>query len=566
MKQEVPTLESRASTFLHSPVPATRARVSRTKDRPRVDSPNGVLLSPGSKASPKPSPPEGNNISRVRRPILPTKPKEREVEDPKIADQPQTRTVEQYARVRRHVDTNRRGSEFQSDGKVKDDLQRRLHVSESLVKELQSEVEALKALVEKLQSRNVHLELQNKQLGKDLFSAEEKIKTLEKLDQIEHVSKEIQPSEFKNVRELIANKLDLFPVKREVTKGDKDAKMPSLPLGAGVKSAEIHPKVQYTVPPSRAAFVTGPPPPPPSQAAPIPGPPPPPPLPPPRTVSLRTNTMQKPTALVEFYHSITKRDGKRGHLGSENCASPLANNVHNSIVDELQNRSAHLLAIKADVEKKGDFINHLIQKVQSAAFTDIEEVPTFVDWLDGQLSTLADERAVLKHFSWPERKADALREAAFEYRDLNRLLVEISSFQDNLSLSCEATLKRIAALLDKSERSIQRLIKLRDTTMVSFRDCKISVDWMLDSGMICKIKQASVRLAKVYIKRVSAELEMIRHTERESIQEALLLQGVRFAYRAYQFAGGLDSETMRAFEELRERVQLHRRGSGEFMA
>lgn len=61
----------------------------------------------------------------------------------------------------------------------------------------------------------------------------------------------------------------------------------------------------------------------------------------------------------------------------------------------------------------------------------------------------ADERAVLKHFSWPERKADALREAAFEYRDLNRLLVEISSFQDNLSLSFEATLKKITALLDK---------------------------------------------------------------------------------------------------------------------
>lgn len=184
MKQEVPALESRASTFLHSPVPATRARVSRTKDSLRVDSPNGVLLMPGSKASPKPSPPEGNNISRVRRPILPTKPKERVVEDQKTVDQPRTRTVEQYARVRRHVDTNRKGSEFQSDGKVKDDLQRRLHVSESLVKELQSEVEVLKAQVEKLQSYNVRLELQNKQLNKDLFSAEEKIRTLEKRDQV----------------------------------------------------------------------------------------------------------------------------------------------------------------------------------------------------------------------------------------------------------------------------------------------------------------------------------------------------------------------------------------------
>lgn len=40
------------------------------------------------------------------------------------------------------------------------------------------------------------------------------------------------------------------------------------------------------------------------------------------------------------------------------------------------------------MENKGDFINHLIKKVQSAAFADIEDVPSFVDWLDGQLCTL----------------------------------------------------------------------------------------------------------------------------------------------------------------------------------
>lgn len=61
----------------------------------------------------------------------------------------------------------------------------------------------------------------------------------------------------------------------------------------------------------------------------------------------------------------------------------------------------------------------------------------------------ADERAVLKHFNWPERKADALREAAFEYRDLKRLALESASFEDDTSMSCEATLKKITTLLDK---------------------------------------------------------------------------------------------------------------------
>jgi len=108
--------------------------------------------------------------------------------------------------------------------------------------------------------------------------------------------------------------------------------MQSPAVDPGVKSVEIQQKVRLPVPPPRAV--------------PVNGPPPPPPPPPPRRVPSRANTMQKPTALVEFYHSITKRNGKKGHVGSENCANPAANNAHNSIVDELQNRSSHLLAVR----------------------------------------------------------------------------------------------------------------------------------------------------------------------------------------------------------------------------
>ncbi|KAL1329727.1 hypothetical protein HN51_046896 [Arachis hypogaea] len=68
---------------------------------------------------------------------------------------------------------------------------------------------------------------------------------------------------------------------------------------------------------------------------------------------------------------------------------------------------------------------------------------------------------------------------------------------------------------------------------------------MLDSGIISKIKQASMTLAKMYMKRVTMELESNWNTDRESSQDSLLLQGVHFEYRDYQFAGGLDSETLR---------------------
>lgn len=105
---------------------------------------------------------------------------------------------------------------------------------------------------------------------------------------------------------------------------------------------------------------------------------------------------------------------------------------------------------------------------------NIEDVLKFVDWLDGQLSSLvfsttvfaaslsiffcsyvwcvvlqADERAVLKHFKWPEKKADALREAAIEFRELKQLENEIGSHKDDSDIPCAAALKKTTSLLDK---------------------------------------------------------------------------------------------------------------------
>ncbi|RZR80328.1 hypothetical protein BHM03_00006342 [Ensete ventricosum] len=70
-----------------------------------------------------------------------------------------------------------------------------------------------------------------------------------------------------------------------------------------------------------------------------------------------------------------------------------------------------------------------------------------------------------------------------------------------------------------------------------------------------EIKLASVKLGMKYMKRVCSELEMIAGSPEE---EELMLQGVRFAFRVHQFAGGFDVETMRAFLELRDKARCHR--------
>lgn len=228
--------------------------------------------------------------------------------------------------------------------------------------------------------------------------------------------------------------------------------------------------------------------------------------------------------------------------------------------------TGHYFQIREDIQTKGEFINGLINKVVDASYVDIEDVLKFVDWLDGELSTLADERAVLKHFKWPEKKADAMREAAVEYRELKMLEQEISSYKDDPDIPCVASLKKMASLLDKSERSIQKLIVLRNSVIRSYQMYNIPTAWMLDSGISSKIKQASMTLVKMYMKRLTMELKSIRNSDRESSQDSLLLQGVHFAYRAHQFAGGLDSETLCAFEEIRQRVPGHLAGSRELLA
>ncbi|CAL9107607.1 unnamed protein product [Musa textilis] len=559
MKQKLSTANHEVSLPVSS---AGRARVSRMKESPRVVTANGA--SQGSR--PRPS---STNVARKSiqfnklRPVVNDVriPKERTHEDAKVAGLHGSQVVEQHARLQWTVESNFKGPEDGASTRIKE-VQGRLDESERMVRDLQSEVLALKAQIEKLQVLNVGLESQKKKLEKDLSAAESKIKASEKHDQVESVRK----SGFIGVLEVVPQKSQNI-AEMEVGRHD-NCKNQSSVLNPITKAVEVQLKVLVE---NHFPALAAP-------QSPIARPPPPPP-PPPHNAQGKV-TMHKASALAELYHSLTKQAGKQGSMNNGSCASPQSNKAHLSIVGELQHRSAHLLAIKADVETKRHLIKHLIEKVRSVSFANMEEVLTFVDWLDGELSTLADERAVLKHFDWPEKKADALREAAFEFRDLKRLEAEVSSFKDDVCLPCEATQKTISNLLDKLERSVGRLTKLRTASMLSYSECKIPTDWMLESGMVCKMKQASVQLARVYMRRVSMELESVRPSEKETAQKALLFQGVvRFAYRAHQaiesealsildivlviawqFAGGLDSEMMFTIEELKKRVESQGRG------
>ncbi|KAK4347440.1 hypothetical protein RND71_033779 [Anisodus tanguticus] len=282
------------------------------------------------------------------------------------------------------------------------------------------------------------------------------------------------------------------------------------------------------------------------------GPPPPPPPPPPKLMGKATSGMvQRAPQVVEFYHSLMKRDSRKDSLNGGVCDSSSVADIRSSMIGEIENRSSYLLAIRADVETQAEFVNSLIAEVNNAVYSDIKDVVAFVKWLDDELCFLVDERAVLKHFDWPERKADTLREAAFGYRDLKKLENEVSSYKDDPRSPCDISLKKMISLSEKMERSVYNLLRTRDSLMRHCKEFKIPTDWMLDNGILSKIKFGSVKLAKVYMKRVAAELQSKGPLDKDTSMDYMLLQGVRFAFRIHQFAGGFDAETMQAFEELR---------------
>ncbi|KAK1375410.1 Tetratricopeptide repeat-like superfamily protein [Heracleum sosnowskyi] len=281
----------------------------------------------------------------------------------------------------------------------------------------------------------------------------------------------------------------------------------------------------------------------------------PPPPPPPKGFMVGAGKVRRVPEVVEFYHSLMRRDSRRdtGGRGATDGIPVTANS--RNMIGEIENRSAYLLAIKSDVETQGEFIRFLIKEVEDAKFSNIQDAVAFVKWLDDELSYLVDERAVLKHFQWPEKKADILREAVFGYCDVNKLVSEASSFRDDPKLPFNPALKKMQALFEKLEDGAYNLSRTRELAGQRYEGFQIPIDWMLETGFTSQIKLASVKLAMNYMKRVLAELEMVGGGSEE---EELIVEGVRFAFRVHQFAGGFDAETMRAFQHLRNKARLCR--------
>ncbi|KAL6546526.1 hypothetical protein OROMI_022247 [Orobanche minor] len=255
--------------------------------------------------------------------------------------------------------------------------------------------------------------------------------------------------------------------------------------------AEVSNFPPLPLPPPLVKPVAAPPPPPPPLPSKVAVPPPPPP-PPSKGFKPVPAQVRRIPEVLEFYHSLMRRDSNcrrdAGGVGGGAAEPHAAGATAKDMIGEIENRSTHLLAIKTDIETQGDFIRFLIKEVEGAAFADIEDVVPFVKWLDDELSFLVDERAVLKHFDWPEKKADALREAAFGYCDLKKLECEVSSFHDDRRQHCSHFLKKTQSLFEKLEHGVYNLSRMRESAAEKYKSFQIPVNWMLDTGYWEKLR------------------------------------------------------------------------------
>ncbi|CAO2179015.1 unnamed protein product [Urochloa humidicola] len=317
--------------------------------------------------------------------------------------------------------------------------------------------------------------------------------------------------------------------------------------------------------------------------------------------------MRRAPEIVEFYQALTRRGEASKKPGSGGAKAPAGGSskaARSDLIGEITKNSPHLVAVspktrsssptagsnppvsdeehelhnlllqvQADVDTQGDFVRTLAAEVRDATFANVDDVVAFVAWLDEELSFLVDEQAVLKHFDWPEKRADALRDAAAKYQGLLQLEKQISSFVDDRALHRDAALGKMFSLFEKTEKSVFRFMQERDAADVKinlvsrYKEQDIPVGWMSDVGIIAKIKLACVNVAKQYMMRVVSEMdgllggrndEQKRETAlfkrlKEQNREVLLHQGVRFAFRVHQFAGGFTAESLDTFGELRRR-------------
>lgn len=211
------------------------------------------------------------------------------------------------------------------------------------------------------------------------------------------------------------------------------------------------------------------------------------------------------------------------------------------------------------MEQHKSFIEALAKEVSNLTPRAMDDLVLFVDKVDEALGILTDERAVLKHFEWPEDRMDAFRESSTLYREL-RLAKRTMLMWDRGTRNAKEECQRIEKHLDKVQKRVEALQRSQDADERRF--IAHGIPW--DKSIITQVQHSSLTMGQVYLELKLQEVEKLRGDQDNKSQSTAhnqLTAAVRFAFKLHQFASGFDDACLQLFDRIQELFSEHARAN-----
>eukprot|EP01025_Chloroclados_australasicus_P042440 TRINITY_DN4514_c0_g1_i18.p4 TRINITY_DN4514_c0_g1~~TRINITY_DN4514_c0_g1_i18.p4 ORF type:complete len:278 (-),score=59.98 TRINITY_DN4514_c0_g1_i18:3114-3947(-) len=229
----------------------------------------------------------------------------------------------------------------------------------------------------------------------------------------------------------------------------------------------------------------------------------------------------------------------------------------NALLQGIMKNSKYLEDLNNDLENHSGMVKDLIKEIAQKKAADMKEMMEFIKYVDGKLSILSDETAVLKKFeNWPTAKHDAMREAKAMYDKLMEMKNKMEKWKlPPKILNVQDELTKIQQYQDKTQVEMDRFIRTKDGDEAKFKEH--GIPW--PKTIHQEVMHGSLSLAEIYMDLVLKEVEKLngmdldnekKHEKHQAKALTLLTNAVRFAFRVHQFAGGFNDGCNAKFQQL----------------
>eukprot|EP01025_Chloroclados_australasicus_P012492 TRINITY_DN1573_c7_g1_i1.p1 TRINITY_DN1573_c7_g1~~TRINITY_DN1573_c7_g1_i1.p1 ORF type:complete len:1120 (-),score=172.57 TRINITY_DN1573_c7_g1_i1:1407-4766(-) len=276
--------------------------------------------------------------------------------------------------------------------------------------------------------------------------------------------------------------------------------------------------------------------------------------------------VQKNREVINFFQELRRSQIQRNppSRNASNAPSKSGGPVDkNALMAEIVGKSSYIESVNRDIETKADMIQELIVQVNKKSAKNIQDLIEFVSEVDGKLSGLSDETAVLKAFEWPTSKYDTFREACAQYQSFIKMKSQMMDWKPNTRAGSNITeeLAKVQSFQEQIQIKMDKYSRQKESDEKRYKDH--NVPWPQD--IYNEVVHASLNLAAIYMQLVINEVQRVESSNRTLSQDQelqirqkslqLLTNAVRFGFRVHQFAGGFDKRCNELFEQICARTR-----------